>query len=881
MRNNDQNQRGGRNNSVIHNSFRTFSTYFKAVSNGASTVVKSAASVASSAIADRDNDTTNDQINWAGFDKLEFKGNAARRVLLLGYRFGFQVWDVEEANNVRELISRYDGPVSFMQILPKLEASKQFVDKFEDSRPLLALCADGSFSGGIHEGAAGPCNGNIQNCYDQFSGGFLPTVVWFYSLTSQSYVQMLKFRSVVYSVRCSPRVVIVLQAAQIHCFDAATLEKEYNILTNPIATNGFINGAIGLGPLAVGPRWMAYSGPPVAISNCGRVDPQHLTPSASSPSSSSGSLVAHYAKESSKQLAAGIVTLGDKSYKKISRYYSELLPDSNSAQKTGNPGSKHWGTDNGHLPDAENIGMVIVRDVLSKSVIAQFRAHKSPISLLSFDPSGTLLVTASVQGHNINVYKITPDPSGSSSGCDSSAAYVHLYRLQRGLTNAVIADVSFSDDSNWIMISSSRGTGHLFAISPSGGKVNFPYSHSCFTTKTIGAGAMMKPSGRAGATSSLQVLNQQKLCDYGPPVALSPVSRVRSSNNGWRSAVTGAAATATGRMGTFCGIITSVFHYCKENDLSMDSSHWKPKYDLLVFSPSGCVIQYALRMSSGLVGVAGVSGISTTYDQTNESDPRLIVEAIQKWNICQKQNRRERENNSDIYGENGCSDGSKIYPEEMSKEKVVLPEVKDAKVRISSEDRYHMYISEAELHMHLPQAPLWARSEIYFQTMIKDDSVLGEEDTLGGEIQIETFPARMVEARLKDLVPVFDYHKMPHFQMARGPSNDNNGQLSHESSGSAYSEDDITKKTSSSLDSTDGTSDEHPNGTENIVSDGLWSEGFVNNRASPKVSAQLEFVNNRDSSVKNRKQNFVDNHIEDQKMGNQFGDEGYEFEVRS
>ncbi|KAL1811503.1 hypothetical protein ACET3Z_021568 [Daucus carota] len=877
MRNNDQNQRGGKNNSLLQNSIRTFSTYFKAVSSGASTVVKSAASAASNAIAERESDAPNDQVNWAGFDKLEFEGNAARRVLLLGYRFGFQVWDVEDANNVREVICRYDGPVSSMQILPKLEASKQSGDKFADSRPLLAFCADGSFSGGIHEGTVGPCNGNLQNCYDQFSGGFLPTVVWFYSFTSQSYVQVLKFRSVVYSVRCSPRVVFVLQAAQIHCFDAATLEKEYNILTNPIVTNGFINGAIGLGPLAVGPRWMAYSGPSVAISNSGRVDPQHLTPASSQSPASSGSLVAHYAKESSKQLAAGIVTLGDKSYKKISRYYSELLPDSSNA---GNPGWNNWGTDNGHLPDAENIGMVIVRDVPSKSVIAQFRAHKSPISSLSFDPSGTLLVTASVQGHNINVYKITPEPSGSSSGSDSSAAYVHLYRLQRGLTNAVIADISFSDDSNWIMISSSRGTGHLFAISPSGGKVNFPYSHSRFTTKTSGPGATSKPSvGSGAATSSLQVLNRQKLCDYGPPIALSPVSRVRSSNNGWRSAVTGAAATATGRTGTFCGIITSVFHHCKENDLLMDSSHLKPKYDLLVFSPSGCVIQYALRMSSGFGGLAGVSGVSNTYDQTNECDPRLVVEAIQKWNICQKQNRRERENNSDIYGENGCSDGSKIYPEEMSKEEVVFPEVKDTKLRISSEERYHMYIAEAELHMHLPRAPLWARSEIYFQTMIKDDSVVDEEDTLGGEIQIERFPARMVEARLKNLVPVLDYDKMPLFQMARGLSDDNDGQLSHESSGIAYSEDDIPQRNCDSLDSADASMGEHPDGAENVISDGLWTEGFVNNRTSPKASARPDFVNNRDSSVKNRKQNFVDNHIEDQKMGNQSGDGDDEFEV--
>lgn len=80
---------------------------------------------------------------------------------------------------------------------------------------------------------------------------------------------------------------------------------------------------------------------------------------------------------------------------------------------------------------------VIVRDIVSKVVIAQFRAHKSPISALCFDPSGTLLVTASVQGHNINVFKIIPGLPGSSSASDAGASYVHLYRLQRGFTNAV------------------------------------------------------------------------------------------------------------------------------------------------------------------------------------------------------------------------------------------------------------------------------------------------------------------------------------------------------------------------------------------------------------------------------------------------------------
>ncbi|KAK7846172.1 autophagy-related protein 18h [Quercus suber] len=32
---------------------------------------------------------------------------------------------------------------------------------------------------------------------------------------------------------------------------------------------------------------------------------------------------------------------------------------------------------------------VIIKDIISKVVIAQFRAYKSPISALCFDPSGT------------------------------------------------------------------------------------------------------------------------------------------------------------------------------------------------------------------------------------------------------------------------------------------------------------------------------------------------------------------------------------------------------------------------------------------------------------------------------------------------------------
>ena len=50
----------------------------------------------------------------------------------------------------------------------------------------------------------------------------------------------------------------------------------------------------------------------------------------------------------------------------------------------------------------------MVRDVVTRQLLAHFRAHASPLSLLQFDPTGKLLVTASSHGHNINVFRCAP-----------------------------------------------------------------------------------------------------------------------------------------------------------------------------------------------------------------------------------------------------------------------------------------------------------------------------------------------------------------------------------------------------------------------------------------------------------------------------------------
>jgi len=102
-----------------------------------------------------------------------------------------------------------------MQMVPSPTVPKRLEDKFADMRPLLAVCVDDLLVGGgkIQEGLVPTSNGGTLN---QVNGNYLPSTVQFYSMRSQSYVHTLNFRSVVYSVRCSSRVVAVSLATQVN-----------------------------------------------------------------------------------------------------------------------------------------------------------------------------------------------------------------------------------------------------------------------------------------------------------------------------------------------------------------------------------------------------------------------------------------------------------------------------------------------------------------------------------------------------------------------------------------------------------------------------------------------------------------------------------------
>ncbi|PWA85203.1 Breast carcinoma amplified sequence 3 [Artemisia annua] len=631
-----------------------------------------------------------DQVLWSSFDRLELSPSIVKNVLLLGYSNGFQVLDVDDGSNFSELVSTRDDPVTFLQIQPTPEETEGH-EGFKLSHPLLLVVASEETR------LSGPSSHSERDESQMENSMYSPRAVRFYSLRAHSYVHVLRFRSTVYMVRCSPRIVAVGLGSQIYCFDALTLENKFSVLTYPISQlggQGLSGVNIGYGPMAVGPRWLAYASNNPLLSNTGRLSPQNLTPSpgvSPSTSPSSGTLMARYAMESSKQLASGLINLGDMSYRTLSKYCHELLPDGSSSPTSLNS-SRKSGRTVAHSTDNANAGMVVIKDFVSRAIISQFRAHTSPISALCFDPSGTLLVTASVHGNNINIFRILPNSSQNESGSQSfnwNSAHVHLYKLHRGMTSAVIQDICFSQYSQWISVVSSRGTCHIFLLSPFGGETGIQLQSSKINGQTLSAFVSVPWCAAAGKASV-------------PP-----------------------------------GVIAATFH----SSVKPVVSNGDTLEHLLVYTPSGYVIQYELLPSIGREQVESSLRVgSTSQVQAQDEDLRVKVEPVQWWDVCRRTDWPEKEEFI----------GGVASSRQSSMENIVTNSDDEDNKR---QERSRWYLSHAEVQMRSGRVPVWQKSKIHFYVMAPQ---LYEELYEGGEVDVETIPVQEVEVRQKDLLPVID-----------------------------------------------------------------------------------------------------------------------------
>ncbi|GBG70173.1 hypothetical protein CBR_g6304 [Chara braunii] len=787
--------------------FRSMSNLFRSIGHGAGEIASTLRGSVVQAVPSSQVEDGNyrEQVLWAGFDVLDIGPGEQWRVLLLTYQNGFQIWDVHEATNIRELVSRRDGAISCLRLLPRSYVPEPEESPIAGKRPILAVvgAGEGILNGSnLRGGFPGPNSGMLHHMGTIGSpsgvsrGGtpYFRNSVCLYSLKTHTFVHFLRFQMPVSTVRCSPRLIAVALEKQISCFDAATLQNTFSVMTylfrQPVS--GSVNGMHGA--MALGSRWLAYAAKQLLVPTTGRVSPQHLvtSPGASpstSPANGPGSgLPAHYAKELTKSLMTSVCVLGDMGIRTITKYYNDLLPDGDDRvllpQGAGGQGSPSI-PGNGLSPracsgsgaaESEYPGTVIVRDVVTRSVVAQFRAHDSELSALAFDPSGTLLVTASVCGKNLNVFRLTPLPTAAGNGAngsvggDASLAHVHLYKLHRGVTKAGIQDISFSSDSEWISVSTTHGTTHLFAICPFGGPVN-PATHRAappLLEATIGATIpVYMPSVPWWTNQGPLRLSPPVPLPPPGPVILHAMSRVRSDSSMWRGYLP-------------IGAVATVFHDSGGVSLSDadPSSGGCMREQLHILSPSGRLTRYQLRPCIGGVengSVGNSSGGVGSAGGVASWELRLVVEPLERWDVCRRASWGEREDKVVIPdGRDGTSDDlgatSIVSANGYASSPGYSGRERDG--AMTDEELQRWYMSNAEVRMHGNcTLPLWANPQVSFHVLLpqgnenggKVGSVDGSSE---GEVEIERLLTRKIEVRRIDLVPLCE--RLEQYTLAQG-----------------------------------------------------------------------------------------------------------------
>ncbi|PWY99192.1 autophagy-related protein 18 [Testicularia cyperi] len=130
-------------------------------------------------------------------------------------------------------------------------------------------------------------------------------------------------------------------------------------------------------------------------------------------------------------------------------------PTSPFAHNSSHPSSSAnaGGSSSSSSSSSHSSGDVLIFDLLSLSVTNVIQAHKTPISALALNSTGTLLATASDKGTVIRVFSVP--------------AAQKLYQFRRGSYAARIYSLNFNAVSTLLCVSSDTETVHIFKLSSS------------------------------------------------------------------------------------------------------------------------------------------------------------------------------------------------------------------------------------------------------------------------------------------------------------------------------------------------------------------------------------------------------------------------------
>ena len=280
----------------------------------------------------------------------------------------------------------------------------------------------------------------------------------------------------------------------------------------------------------------------------------------------------------------------------------------------------------------------------------------------------------------------------------------------------MIQDICFSHFSQWIAIVSSKGTCHLFVLSPFGGDTGFQIINS------QGEEPSLLPILSLPWWSTSSSVSYQQSLPPPAPVVLSVVSRIKYSSFGWLNTVNSSTANVTGKVFVPSGAIAAIFHNSLSHSQQLANSKAKPLEHLLVYTPSGHVVQHELLPSVGPEpSESGSRSQSGSVQHMQEDEFRVKVEPIQWWDVCRRSewpergdpcgNTFDRQDGVDRVQEKICSgDGCGLDFLDIGDgvaEKTVKPYTG------KSQDRFHWYLSNAEVQMNFGRLPIWQKSKVF------------------------------------------------------------------------------------------------------------------------------------------------------------------------
>uniref|UniRef100_A0A2K5EPA0 BCAS3 microtubule associated cell migration factor n=1 Tax=Aotus nancymaae TaxID=37293 RepID=A0A2K5EPA0_AOTNA len=340
----------------------------------------------------------------------------------------FENADLNISGEAQELFSVRHGPIRAARILPAPQFGAQKCDNFAEKRPLLGVCKSIGSSG----------TSPPYCCVD------------LYSLRTGEMVKSIQFKTPIYDLHCNKRILVVVLQEKIAAFDSCTFTKKFFV------TSCYPCPGPNMNPIALGSRWLAYA-------------ENKLIRCHQSRGGACGDNIQSYTAtviSAAKTLKSGLTMVG-----KVVTQLTGTLPSgvteddvaihSNSRRSPLVPGIIT-------VIDTETVGegqVLVSEDSDSDGIVAHFPAHEKPVCCMAFNTSGMLLVTTDTLGHDFHVFQILTHPWSSSQ-----SAVHHLYTLHRGETEAKVQDICFSHDCRWVVVSTLRGTSHVFPINPYGGQ---------------------------------------------------------------------------------------------------------------------------------------------------------------------------------------------------------------------------------------------------------------------------------------------------------------------------------------------------------------------------------------------------------------------------